>query len=608
VRTGPVSLGERGRRVELASDSVVLVAGGARGITSAVAIELARRYSPTLILLGRSPLPTANESPGTKGLTGLRELKSALMEEYRQTGETPTTALIEAAYGRLLKEREMRTALRAMEQEGATVRYHQVDVTDPVAVGHLLNNVYQTYGRLDGVIHGAGIIEDRLVTDKTLDSYDRVFDTKVQGAFALVQHLRPESLKFLVFFSSVAGLYGNAGQADYGAANEVLNKIALALDLMWPGRVVSINWGPWAEIGMASPEVQQRFVERGVELVQPAAGQRMFALELELGAKGDVEVILGAGPWDGVHAGRVPESVTLPFLEEVSISAGSRGGLEVMRTFDPARDLYLLDHQLDSRPVVPAAVAMELMAEVGKRGWPDREVRAIKGFRVLNGIVLKNGSLPIRIMATPETQPAGEEGELAVNVVIKDPAEERTFYQAIVLLGKGPAKTSISSRPLDGLRPFPMSVQDGYERLLFHGPTLQGIAAVHGISDDRISATLLPSSPRSLLKGTTAEEWLIDPVIIDGAFQLAILWARLKSDITVLPVRYNSFLRFAPLAGSRILCNFQAQANNGDPVFEAQVSFLNPEGQLLGLLEHMEFSGSKSLNRLSERALMEYAE
>ena len=85
--------------------------------------------------------------------------------------------------------------------------------------------------------HGAGLIEDKLIQDKSVESFDRVFGTKTISAFVLSQRLRPESLRFAVFFTSVAGRFGNRGQADYAAANEVVNKLTSVLNHRWPCRV-----------------------------------------------------------------------------------------------------------------------------------------------------------------------------------------------------------------------------------------------------------------------------------------------------------------------------------------------------------------------------------
>ena len=226
-----------------APGAVILVTGGARGITAEIAREWSERHRPLLVLCGSSALPPAQESADTAGIEDQRLLKGALIKRARDAGQVVAPPAIEGAYRGLLKEREIRANIAALRSAAAGVEYHQVDVRDEAAFGGLIARVYATHGRIDGVIHGAGINEDKLVRDKTGDSFDRVVDTKIASSFILSRHLRPESLQFLALFTSVAGTYGNRGQSDYGAANEILSKLALHLDRKWPGRVVGISWG-----------------------------------------------------------------------------------------------------------------------------------------------------------------------------------------------------------------------------------------------------------------------------------------------------------------------------------------------------------------------------
>jgi NAD(P)-dependent dehydrogenase (short-subunit alcohol dehydrogenase family) len=74
----------------------------------------------------------------------------------------------------------------------------------------LLEDIYQRHGRLDVVLHGAGIIADKLLTDKTPESFAQVYDTKVDSTYLLAKYLRPETLRSLVLFTSVAGRYGSS--------------------------------------------------------------------------------------------------------------------------------------------------------------------------------------------------------------------------------------------------------------------------------------------------------------------------------------------------------------------------------------------------------------
>ncbi|NJM05375.1 SDR family NAD(P)-dependent oxidoreductase [Candidatus Gracilibacteria bacterium] len=280
-------------QVNIDRTSVVLVTGGARGITAEVAYALATRYQPTLVLVGSSPAPPPDESPLTAGRLSPKELKLALINQAHSPNEEVALSKVDASYKRLLKEREIRATLQRIKAAGANVEYVQVDVRDEQAVTHLVEHIYRSYGRLDGLIHGAGIIEDKLLVDKQPDSFDRVFDTKVDGAFLFSRAIHAESLRFTAFFASSAGAFGNRGQCDYAAANGVLNKLAQYLNQRTTGRVVSINWGAWAA-GMVSPELAMQFAANGIGLLSVDTGCQAFNNELRYGVKQDAEVVIVA--------------------------------------------------------------------------------------------------------------------------------------------------------------------------------------------------------------------------------------------------------------------------------------------------------------------------
>lgn len=286
------------------SDWVVLVTGGAQGITANIVKEFLLP-GMTLIVVGRSPGPSA-ESSLTAGIEDLGQLRQILLNQAKASGDAVTPRQIELQIKQLKRDRAINHNLTQFRQAGASVFYESADVKSE-EFGKLIDSIYNRYGRLDAVIHGAGIIEDKLIVDKTLDSLERVFDTKVDSSFTLYHHLRPDSLKVIILFSSVAGRCGNRGQSDYGAANEVMNRLAWQMDREWQNtRVVAINWGPWDTAGMASDEVKRQFRERGIIPIPLDAGCRFFVEELRYGKKGETEVIAGEGPWEA------SDLVTLP--------------------------------------------------------------------------------------------------------------------------------------------------------------------------------------------------------------------------------------------------------------------------------------------------------
>ena len=279
-----------GLGVELAQGEPVLITGGARGITAAVAADLARRWRPTLLLVGTSPSPSEHEDPATRGVTAPAELKAILHQLLARGGAGRPRRTGAGLPGVAPPARDPREP-RHLPRGGGDRRVRpgrrprrRRDAPGP-------RRLAARFGPIAGLIHGAGVIQDKLLRDKTPESFDRVLGTKVEGALTLARLVEPESLRFAAFFSSVAGRFGNRGQADYAAANEALNKLAIWLDRRWPGRVVSMIWGPWSGVGMVS-DLEGHLGRRGLGMIAPEDGASRLADELSRGTGGDVEVIV----------------------------------------------------------------------------------------------------------------------------------------------------------------------------------------------------------------------------------------------------------------------------------------------------------------------------
>jgi acyl transferase domain-containing protein/NAD(P)H-dependent flavin oxidoreductase YrpB (nitropropane dioxygenase family) len=324
-----------GGGIELAPEEPIVVTGGARGITAAVAADLARRWRPTLLLVGTSPLPPEREDPATTAIDAGPALKAVLHDQLSRQGHPFGPADLERAYQSLRRQREIRANLGRLRDAGATVAYSQADVRDAAVMRRVLDDWQHRFGPIAGLIHGAGVIHDRWLRDKSPEAFDRVLGTKIEGALTLAGLLDPEALRFAAFFSSVAGRFGNRGQSDYAAANETLNKLALWLDRRWAGRVVSVIWGPWSGVGMVS-DLEAHLGRRGLGMIPPAVGATKLGDELERGAKGDVEVIVagelgsllegpGSGEATSSAAHREPATETEACAEVVAATLSTGG-------------------------------------------------------------------------------------------------------------------------------------------------------------------------------------------------------------------------------------------------------------------------------------------
>ncbi|MFF2009650.1 SDR family NAD(P)-dependent oxidoreductase [Streptomyces sp. NPDC058195] len=283
--------------VGLDRDAVVLMVGGARGITARFARTLAATSRCRLVLMGRTPVPTEAEDPATAGAQGRDALRRALLA----TGLTQP-AEIERRLHSLLAAREVRGTLRELRELGSQARYLCVDVLDTEAVSTTVKEVHREYGRLDGVVYAAGVIEDKLIAEKTAASFDRVFSTKVQGARAVLDAVDtlPSGPRFAVLFGSIAAALGNRGQCDYASANDALEE----LGRRWtrPGRRgFTVHWGPWAAEetggGMVTPELMRSYAARGIKLIDPDEGPLSLLRELAWGLPETHATVYTASGW-----------------------------------------------------------------------------------------------------------------------------------------------------------------------------------------------------------------------------------------------------------------------------------------------------------------------
>ncbi|MGY0064503.1 SDR family NAD(P)-dependent oxidoreductase [Streptomyces sp. LZ34] len=291
--------------IGLDRESVVVLVGGARGITSRCAAVLAAAARCRIELLGRTPVPAGPEDPDTAGAPDEAALRAALAA---RGGLRPAEIQREAAL--ILARREVAATLRELSDLGARARYRSVDFRDPDAVRQAVKEIHADHGRLDGVVYAAGVIEDRLIEEKSAESFQRVFDTKASGARTLLDALEelpggpggsPGAPLFAVLFGSVSAVLGNRGQADYAAANDALETLGARWAARTGRRALTVHWGPWApaggHAGMVSPALAREYARRGVELIDPEEGALALLRELAWGEESARAVVYTASGW-----------------------------------------------------------------------------------------------------------------------------------------------------------------------------------------------------------------------------------------------------------------------------------------------------------------------
>jgi acyl transferase domain-containing protein/acyl carrier protein len=587
LRAGPVEVGLSVRRrvaletvvaavqpgaAPLEAGDVVVVSGGARGVTGDAALALARAFRPTLVLLGRSE-PGEGEPAWLQDLQTEAGIKKALLG--RKKGASPKA--VEAEYRAVLARREIRAQLGRLEAAAAQAFYFPVDVRDGAALSRVLSEVRRRHGAIRGLVHGAGVLADRRIEDKTVAQFDLVYGTKVAGLRNLLGALAQEDLKMIALFSSYSGRVGRIGQADYAAANEVMNKLAQMEARRRPAcRVVSVNWGPWAG-GMATPGVRRLFEQEGIGLIEPAAGAAFLVRELCNADRNAVEV-LALAPSPGVRAEHpVQELVLTPedsvaFVREVSVAALP----------------CLESHVFNGRAVLPAALMVEWLAQAALHGNPGMAFHGLDNFKVLKGIVLEaRQSVTVSLRTAAATR---RDSLHVVPVRMTSRAEGREILhaQADVLL----TTDNLPAAPEPAVVDIPGGgFADAYSLgVLFHGAALHGIERVEAIAEKGVAAMLkAASAPIKWMTHPLRGTWIADPLALDSAFQMMILWSTAHRGAPSLPSALGSYRQFVsvfPKGGCRAVI---AVALGISAIAVATIQFFDRQGNLLASAEGCEF-------------------
>ncbi len=570
--------------IGLQPGDAVVISGGARGITAVCALELARRARPVLILLGRSPEPVS-EPEWLRGLESEADIKKALLQtEFVASSATP--AEVERRLRQLLSSREVARTIEAIRSTGAAVAYYAVDVRDAGQVQSALADARSRFGPIRGLIHGAGVLEDRLITAKSMEQFERVFDTKLKGFRALLDAVIEDELRTIVIFSSVTARIGNRGQADYAMANEALNKLAKAESQRRPGcRVVSINWGPW-ECGMVTPSIKREFERQGVTLLPASDGAHSLLRELARPADAPAEVVIG-GTLNPVR------------LEAAAERPASTLALLFERQIDLENHPVLRSHVIDGNAVVPLALMTEWFGHGALHENPGMVLHGLEDVRVFKGIRLGQEPRRIRVLAGKARRRNGfSEVDLELRNGLGEGRDLLHSRARAILSEKYTPPPAYRLPAALSCNHYPRSAAEIYEKILFHGSHLQGLRWVQCCTADGMVAEVTGApAPVQWIAVPLRHSWLCDPLVLDSAFQMASLWCFEQCGVVSLPSRADSYRQFRtafPADGVKIVLEVREAAGKK---MRGDFTFLDHDGQVIASLSGYEAVMDPLLNR-----------
>ncbi|GGM93001.1 type I polyketide synthase [Shewanella xiamenensis] len=600
----------RRRGPSLSSADKILVTGGAKGVTFECALSLAKRCKAHFILAGRS----AHQGiPAWAQGKNSNELKAAAIAHLQSLGDKPTPKQVDALVWPVQSSLEISHALQAFEAVGASAEYLSLDVNNPAAIASTIAPI-SALSPITGIIHGAGVLADKHIQDKTLSELERVYGTKVTGLNNLLSALDLSQLTLVALFSSAAGFYGNTGQSDYAMSNDILNKAALQLAQQLPqAKVMSFDWGPW-DGGMVNPALKKMFIDRGVYVIPLKAGAELFASQLlsDTGAQLLVGTDMQGNTANAVEAAsaKKPEADLTTALDPQPMAQKVPQSIRVMRSLDPKRMSFIEDHCINGHAVLPTVCAIDWMREAAKahlgKAVSVSDYRLLKGIIFDEALLARNAPIELELMLTPLAD-ATQQSTEALAALIS--FEGRPQYQAVLVAQTDdmPDAQRFEVGELHSLmqemaqQPAIASRESLYsDGTLFHGPRLQGISEVLAFDDQQLIAKVaLPAvalddcgefAPKLEDKGT-------QPFAEDLLLQAMLVWARLKYQAASLPSAIGEFVSYSPLGFGEKAVLVLDVLKHSSRTLEANIALYHQDGRLSCEMKRAKVTVSKTLNQ-----------
>jgi hypothetical protein len=554
-------------------------------------------------LLDLAPVPERDDENVRRLREGRDVLKQALIDAARHSGSKPKPAEIDRQIAAIERQSAALAAVEGVEAAGGMAFYRSLDLRNAAAVQAVIEEIRATYGKIDVLVHAAGLLIDKTLPDKQPEQFDLVFDVKADGLFNLLKSCQGLLVGATVVFSSVAGRFGNNGQADYSAANDLLCKVTNSLPLWLPcTRGIAIDWTAWGGIGMAARgSVPQIMEALGVDMLPPEAGVPTVRRELTYGdTRGEVLIAGRLGAWLGERdptGGADKEKVAamlasrrpqLLMVEQVT-STPSHGGVEIETRLDPKVQPFLYDHIPDpDTPWLPGVMAIEALAEAATVFTPEHSVAAVEDVRMLGALKFFRME-PRSLHISGVVRPAGP--DLRAAMMLRSvtrpgrpelPPQVKEHFTATVRLGRNVEYALRVLPEAFVLAEEQLSIKaDEVYRTFFHGPAYRVIEAA-AVDQGRVVARMATDLPPQAEPAGAV--MLIAPRLVELCFQAAALWSLKARNAMAFPAGLGSVsvYRQEPAAGAeRIWCALETadgESFSGQVVDEAGNVYVDLKG------------------------------
>jgi malonyl CoA-acyl carrier protein transacylase/NAD(P)-dependent dehydrogenase (short-subunit alcohol dehydrogenase family)/acyl carrier protein/3-hydroxymyristoyl/3-hydroxydecanoyl-(acyl carrier protein) dehydratase len=584
-----IATDERQQPLRLDPGSVVVFSGGSRGITYECAKELARLEGVRVVILGRTRPAEGTEDWMALDDEAFAALGKGWFRQAKKKNPAITPVKAKKQFAALANSRELYRNIEELRAVNPLSVYEVCDVSDGGQVTAVVDAVRQRYGRIDGVVHAAGLESVATVPKKSLDHARHVVRVKADGSHHLWHAVKHDDLKFFGFFGSFLGRFGMDGQVDYTAGADLVSKLSALLARRNPDtRVFTLCWTGWADVGMAATEAVRRIQEevRGLRYLGVEEGVQHFAREVFQGGD-DPEVLvfgeIGTNSYGGQDAsmdgtrtgvavpvgpdGAVRDRIALPLLDRVLEVTDTR--VRAVRRLDPRADRYLDDHRVKGAGTFPGVLHIEGQVQASGLLVPEHTVVAAENVEFLKFVKhLPNFPLDLRFEAEADEELADGtrrvRAEVRSDLVTADGRvleTDRVHSRGTYVFARRPGSPPAADPELAELvaKSTELDIDRFYERAarqITFGPRfrqVRRIGFVGDIEEGRMVSEIVADAGRGLFSTTATPRLRTLPIVIDNAWRSTLLWAYHQLGSHVVPVSIAA-MRFhrVPLPGETV--------------------------------------------------------
>ena len=551
----PMQLDRSVKHFDLAGKTIIFTGSG-RGIGAMLAQKIAAQYHSKIIVLDIIEIQEKTPLWATMNESELAALKKQMWEDMRADHtQKATPVMLERAFGRVKDSVTLYNNLQKLRELGSEVEYYHCDVMNSSMMKEVCTKIKAKNGRVDGLIHFAGLERSKLIYDKDPMEYYRIFDVKATSFASFLANNVVKDKGFFAFASSIAGKYGNLGQSDYASANDYLAKSALSLSNQGY-RAISIAMSAYKNVGMGVRAGVETFLRsNGVDFVDPEDGMQIFLDEIVYGRVPEIVLTgsLGRLDWDhqllfemdeigaeqsfgsddsddnntpqspapdagssSAPAAAQPAGDATHFLGEVKkLQAGKEFHGE--KEFNLKSDPYLSDHAIEGTPYVPGVMGIETFMETAAAltGNVPQGLKDVHFFLPIK--LLRNRPQAVRVIGVSDGKNASMEIESDfINSKGVKMGNTRRHFTAKTLSSFTSTWDEVKNNINLDVNAAPVVTKEEIYKKYFHGPSFQVLGGILRVNEKE-SLAVYNTTPKPQWPAPKA--LLANPMLIEAAFQ-----------------------------------------------------------------------------------------